>query len=143
MPPPQTMTMKSPEARDVYLPSPSTARLKIAPHITDVHRPQRMKNITPIGIASSEKLSWDVIAGNLTVVESPRMMPRRTNMMATEPTTESIALLDTFPPIAPPIKRPQSMRNQYIPTIVPATAMQKGLNIVRSADGRCQKVFLR
>ena len=60
IPPPQTITMKRPEAIEVYLPSPSTARLKIAPHITEVQSPQRMKNITPIGISARENERFEV-----------------------------------------------------------------------------------
>ena len=114
--------MNRPEAIDVYLPRPSTARLNMAPHITDVQSPQRMKNITPIGISARENDSWEVMAGNLTVAVSPRNIPRRRNMMATMPTKLTMARLETFPPTEAPTRRPQSMRNQYIPTIVPATA---------------------
>ena len=50
IPPPQTMTIKIPDAAAVYFPNPSTARLKMPPHITEVHNPQRIRNMTFIGI---------------------------------------------------------------------------------------------
>ena len=39
----QDVGMKIPEADSVYLPRPSTARLKMTPHITEVQRPQRTR----------------------------------------------------------------------------------------------------
>ena len=62
------------------------------------------------------------MAGNLTMALSPKIIPRISRHTATEETVIIMALLETFPPMEPPIRRPQSIRNQYIPTIVPATA---------------------
>ena len=49
MPPPQTITMNIPEAFSVYFPRPSTAKLKIPPHITEVHNPTNTNNAALIG----------------------------------------------------------------------------------------------
>ena len=51
-PPPTTIVMNSPEAVAVYFPSPSVARLKITPHMTEVQIPQRMMNSTFTGTSA-------------------------------------------------------------------------------------------
>lgn len=49
IPPPHIITIKNPEAFAVYLPNPWVARLKIPPHITEVHKPQRTQSIVNKG----------------------------------------------------------------------------------------------
>ena len=45
------MNMKKPVAEEVYFPSPSTAILKMFPHMTEVKHPVRMRNTALIGIS--------------------------------------------------------------------------------------------
>ncbi len=47
---PTTSIMKMPDACSVYLPRPSTARLKMPPHISEVHNPQSIRKIALNGI---------------------------------------------------------------------------------------------
>ena len=58
MPPPQTIVMKMPEAAAVYTPSPDVARLKMAPHMTDVASPQsiRKSRLMRTGFRSERKV---------------------------------------------------------------------------------------
>ena len=112
MPPPQTITMKMPEAAEVYLPSPSTARLKMPPHITEVHRPQRTSSMMLTGTCAmpNEMSLWKT--GMLTTALTGQSMAQMTSRQAADATVESIALGETLAPSRPPAKRPMSIRNQ-------------------------------
>ena len=112
IPPPHTITMKRPEATAVYLPRTVTARLKIAPHITDVQRPQRIKNTAFKGICTTLKLY--VLESNTINVttDSSHLIPAIIRQIATAVVTASIVRLDTFEPIIPPTRRPTSIKSQ-------------------------------
>ena len=113
IPPPQTNAMKIPLAAGVYLPKPSAARLKIAPHITLVMRPQRNMRIM---------LTGNSIPLNVTTHASGKNITHNSITIANDDTATNIALLLTLPPTAPPIRRPNIIINQYKPTTVPAIA---------------------
>lgn len=55
MPPPHTNTMNRPEAAARYLPNPSTAKLKIPPHMMEVHRPTSTRYIALMGTSANPK----------------------------------------------------------------------------------------
>ena len=118
-----------PDAAAVYLPSPSTARLKIAPHMTEVQRPQRMSRRILTGTASMPKDMSDLNTGILTI-DCGRSMALMTSSAAMVVVAMSIVLLDIYPPIEAPMNRPTSMRNQYVPTMVPATAVSMPRSVV-------------
>ena len=112
IPPPQTSTIKIPEAASVYLPSPSTARLKIPPHITEVHNPQRIKKATFNGtLAIPNQISLKN-TGIPTVVSAGLKIDSNTNTAAKEAVAPNIALLEILAPNAPPNRRPISIKNQ-------------------------------
>ena len=68
MPPPHTIIMKMPDAAAVCLPKPSTARLKIAPHITDVQSPQSIKSSIFTGTSAMPKDISYLNTGIFTIV---------------------------------------------------------------------------
>ena len=96
---------------EVYLPSPSTARLKMPPHITDVQRPHSVRNMTPMGTSIMAK-PVPVNTGMRPIVSIGAKMPSSTKTSATTETAVSCALLETLPPMTPPIRRPHIIRNQ-------------------------------
>ena len=57
IPPPTTIVIKIPDAEAVKRPNPSTARLNIPPHITEVHNPIKTRYIALIGTLASKKLT--------------------------------------------------------------------------------------
>lgn len=122
IPPPQTITINNPDATAVYLPKPVTARLNIAPHITDVQSPQRIKNTAFIGICT--ELNESVLESNPKndTISSFAQIPADISAIAIADVTASIVRLDTFEPIIPPTNRPTSINSQYKPTTVPAIA---------------------
>ena len=81
--------MKIPEAIAVYLPSPSTARLKIPPHMIDVQSPQSAKNMIPTGTVSIPKpmLAPPLNTGIATVVALGANIPISKKIKASEETT--------------------------------------------------------
>ena len=103
--------MKIPEPIEVYLPRPSTARLKIVPHITEVQRPQRVKKITPTGTSTIPN-PVPVNTGIAPITSVGAKMPTSTKISASEATNESCTLLEILPPSRPPSRRPHIIRNQ-------------------------------
>ena len=117
-PPPTTIIIKIPEAAAEYLPRPSVARLKIQLHMTDVQRPQSTNNRAATGTITISN-DVPVNTGMETVVDLPRIIAM---MMSIIPTTVVIIIierLETLPPMKLPMKRPTSMRNQYVPATKP------------------------
>src|SRR5690554_2461671 len=111
IPPPTTIIIKIPDAALVYFPSPSTARLKILPHIIDVHNPQTTSKSALKGTTVNE--NEDPVNTGIDVVTVFGVsMAAIINIIASPDTVESITLLDTLPPTSPPMKRPTSIRNQ-------------------------------
>ena len=103
IPPPQTSAMKIPEAGAVYFPRPSAARLKIAPHITDVQSPHRTMKMRATGSSLP----------NIAIfAESGVKMKAMMNTMAAMEVAASIDFEETLPPMAPPARRPSIMQNQ-------------------------------
>ena len=96
----------------MYLPRPSTARLKIPPHITEVHKPQSTRNMIFAGTLTIPNEMSDWNTGIITLVSTEVKIAARTNTRATPLTVVSIALLETLPAIEPPTRRPTSIRNQ-------------------------------
>ena len=76
------MVMNRPEALLVALPRPSTARLKMAPHMTEVQRPQRTSSRADSGTFTIWKAE-PVKAGMLTLVEAGAKMAQITSTRAT------------------------------------------------------------
>src|SRR5574344_1210522 len=106
--------MKIPDAVAVYLPSPSTARLKIPPHITEVQRPHNTRNITPMGTSAKPNEISDWNTGIDTFVSRGPKIPSNTKIRPTVDATANIALLETFAARLAPATRPINIRNQYV-----------------------------
>ncbi len=105
-----------PDAAAKYLPNPSTARLKIPPHIIEVHNPTNTKNIAFIGTSAKPNVSIPVavlcITGKSTIVEVGKNIAASTNIKPTKEATVNIVLLETLPPIEAPINLPTNISNQ-------------------------------
>ena len=95
--------MKIPEAASVYLPRPSTERLKMPPHMIDVQRPQAAMKNTFIGTA---------LPLMVTATLSGRKMAMSSRMMATVDTQVICVFVLTLPEISVEEKRPMSIMNQ-------------------------------
>lgn len=107
--------MKIPEAAVTYLPSPSTARLKIPPHMTEVQSPMRTRQKALMGTSAKPKERPEVEdwkTGMEMGMEVGRKMARAVRMSAAAEAVVSIALGETLAAMAAPMKRPTSMRNQ-------------------------------
>ena len=101
-------------AFSVYLPNPSTARLKIPPHITEVQRPTSTSNIALIGTFTNPNKPSALFlnTGIFTIVSVEDKMAPNTNAMPIAETVVSIAFADTLAPTAAPTRRPMSIKNQ-------------------------------
>lgn len=122
MPPPTTIIMNIPEPRAVYFPSPSTERLKMHDHITDVHSPQATRSSAATGrwyIATLEPVNTGISTWQL----FPRIIAPSINAIASTDVAVSIALLDTLSAMSPAENLPTSIRNQYVAATKPATAV--------------------
>ena len=121
------MHMKMPEPIGTYLPRPSAARLNIAPHMTDVHAPQRTANIIESGtlmFCCTETPATpitSVLKGSSTNLTGAYMAASISAMPATAQNV-TMTLELTLPPMTPPTMRPHIIRNQYTATTEPATA---------------------
>ncbi len=104
--------MKIPDAISVYFPKPSTARLKIPPHITEVHSPHRIKNIILIGTETKPKEMSDLNTGMLTFIPSGTKIASVTKIKPNEEATINITFEEILPPIEAPTNRPISIKNQ-------------------------------
>ena len=104
--------MKIPEAASVYLPRPSTAKLKIPPHIIEVQRPQSAINMMLIGTCATPNEISLLNTGILTIVVIGQIKARIMNRIPTPDATVSIALLVNLPPKEAPTRRPINIRNQ-------------------------------
>ena len=122
MPPPTTIAMNIPEPRAVYLPKPSTERLKIQDHITDVHSPHSTSSRAASGRLYVAML-LPVNTGMSTVMLFPVIIAPVISSMATKAVAESITLLEILLAMNPATKRPTSIRNQYVAATKPATAV--------------------
>ena len=103
MPPPTTIIMKMPEACSLYLPRPSTARLKMAPHMMEVQIPQTARKMHFIGTA-------EPLMVMLTL--SGRKMAMSSRRMASEDTKIICVRVLTLPLMKLLRKRPTIIRNQ-------------------------------
>ena len=106
MPPPTTMVMKMPEAASVYLPRPSTERLKMPPHMMEVHRPQRAMSTLLVGTGCS------LMNERVIVLLSGMKMLMMSSRMATADTSDNWVRVDTLPEMKLEQKRPIIIRNQ-------------------------------
>ena len=112
--------MKIPLAIAVKRPRPSTARLKIAPHITEVQRPTRRKANVPSGICCQTTFnSPQSTPGKLTVLALGANIPKSTSRRVAIVTVVTIVRLLTLLPILAPTKRPTSIIAQYTATNIP------------------------
>ena len=94
-PPPTTIVINIPDAAAVYLPKPSTARLNIPPHMTDVQRPQRTINRHFTGTSNIAKPSAALYPGIDIWRFAGRNMAISNNIMAVAATVIICALVDT------------------------------------------------
>ena len=85
----------------------------MAPHITEVQRPTRMKAKMPTGTCAqiTFKLAQSM-PGTLTCQVCGASIPNSTSAIAVMETVVTIAFDDTFAPMAPPMKRPMSIISQ-------------------------------
>ena len=105
--------MKMPEAAAVYTPSPDVARLKMAPHMTDVASPQSIRKSRLMRTGSAPNERSERKTGSGTVAATPcRAMKRPMKSSPRADANVSIALPDTRPPMAPPVSLPASMSSQ-------------------------------
>ena len=110
-----------PLAFSVYLPRPSVARLKIDDHMMEVQRPQSTKRIAPRGKVTTWKLE-PVNTGSEPVMVFGRNMARRMRIMAVPVVVNIMARLETLEAMKLEMRRPTSIKNQYVPAAKPATA---------------------
>ena len=97
----------------VYLPNPSTAMLKIPPHITLVQRPTRRNARIPTGTSCQITLNEaQSMPGTSTVLVSGENIPKPTNSKVALATVVIIVRLEILAPILAPTKRPISIINQ-------------------------------
>ena len=92
MPPPTTIIMNIPEPRAVYFPSPSTERLKMHDHITDVHSPQATRSSAATGrwyIATLEPVNTGISTWQL----FPRIIAPSINAIASTDVAVAMAVL--------------------------------------------------
>ena len=81
------------------------------PHITDVHKPQRIRRRMFIGTASIPKDISDLNTGIFTIVWG-RYIAQKTSRVAMMVVAMSMVRLDIYPPIKAPKNRPISIKNQ-------------------------------
>ena len=96
----------------VYLPMPSTAKLKMPPHMMDVHNPQSTKSTTETGTTCKPKLMSALNTGMLTAMSAGKKIPITTNKIASVLTVVNCDLAENLPPKSPPSKRPINIKNQ-------------------------------
>ncbi|EJX02534.1 hypothetical protein EVA_09363 [gut metagenome] len=110
---PNTIVIKIPLAIAVYLPRPSTAMLKIAPHITEVQRPTRRKAKIPTGTSCHTIVRLpQSTPGKLTFTSTGANIPNTTRAMVNVETVVIMARLLTLLPMLAPTKRPINIMNQ-------------------------------
>ena len=103
--------MKIPEACSVYLPRPSTARLKILPHINDVQRPHNTRNSASSG--TSRMMNSPLMKpGMVTRTVDGIRIAASTSTMAISDTAVSCLRVDTFELMAELTRRPTSISSQ-------------------------------
>ena len=111
IPPPTTIIMNAPEARAVAEPSPSTARLKIVPHMTEVQSPQRTRR-------RAESGTWTIPKPEPVNTGIEVLTPAGTNIATSMRAAATAAAqlnwvrLEITPLMKLDTKRPMSMRNQ-------------------------------
>ena len=112
IPPPTTMVINNPDAASVYFPKPSTERLKIPPHITDMNSPTatRKKHLMGIGLFLK-----------LIAMDSGKSIAAKINNIAAEDTIIICNRVDIFPLIALLHARPIIMIPQYAAANEPPT----------------------
>ena len=94
--------MKIPDPIGTYLPRPADAKLKMLPHMTDVHRPQ--SEAKPIESGNVQPKTVTIFTGMYIAATN--------NAIATREQQVTIAFELTLPPIAPATTRPTIMQNQ-------------------------------
>ena len=97
IPPPTTIIIKIPEACAVYLPKPSTARLKIPPHIMDVHKPQSTKNRALTGTEAISNPFSTLYPGIETVISFGVKIAINIKQIAVAETTINCVRVATLP----------------------------------------------
>ena len=107
------MVIKRPEAAAVYLPKPSTARLKMPPHITDVQRPQSTINRHFTGTPDVMMKPSETLYAGMLIVRSPgKKMVISSSAIAVVVTKSICERVDTFPLMIELEKRPTSISIQ-------------------------------
>ena len=122
MPPPTTIIMNIPDASAVYLPNPSTERLNMHDHITEVHNPQSIRSKAAIGRLSTAN-ALPVNTGIAKVILLPDIIAVNVNNEAMDAVAVSILRLEILSAIIPPKNLPTSIRNQYVAATNPAAAV--------------------
>ena len=109
IPPPTTIIIKIPEACAVYLPKPSTARLKIPPHIMDVHKPQSTKNRALTGTEAISNPFSTLYPGIETVISFGVKIAINIKQIAVAETTINCVRVATLPLMTLLAERPTNM----------------------------------
>ena len=91
-----------------------------------------MNAATPTGTSTqiTERFAQST-PGTCTVNVLGANIPNANNMIAAIATVETMARLETFPPIEPPIERPMNMANQYTAAINEATPAEMPTSLMR------------
>ena len=112
IPPPTTMVINNPDAASVYFPKPSTERLKIPPHITDMNSPTatRKKHLMGIGLFLK-----------LIAMDSGKNIAAKMSKIAVKDTIIICRRVEIFPLIALLHARPIIIIPQYAAANEPPT----------------------
>ena len=127
IPPPTTKVMKMPEAASVYLPRPSTERLKMPPHMMEVHKPHAAMNIHLIGIGFSTDCFTPLIVSSaltLKVELSGIKIPINKRIIARLDTKVNCVLVEILPESALELARPTNIIIQYEAAKIPPIAAE-------------------
>ena len=136
--------MKIPEAFSVYLPNPSTARLKIPPHMMDVQSPTNARNIALTGTCTSPNIPSELFlnTGIFTIESVGANMAEITRIIPMAEAVPNIALAEILLPILAPIRRPTNISNQYVAVTEPAMASAPApFTPNTSKSGFCNHLF--
>jgi hypothetical protein len=87
----------------------------------EVHKPQRAMNMIPTGTSTIPKEISDKNTGILTLVVAGAKIAIKIKIIPTVAADDNIALLEILAPKEAPNRRPIIIKNQYVPTIEPAT----------------------
>jgi hypothetical protein len=90
------------------------------PHMTEVQIPTKIKNMMLMGTSVNPNEMSERNTGILTVAVNGLKMAINKKIMASVAANINMALDDIFAPREAPVNLPINIKNQYVPTTVPA-----------------------